>query len=74
VGKILEIGIAGERSRCSAYGESMIRNKFLRVISFFAIAAFAISRSATLKVDDIVDDSIVTELDKEGFVAKLYKP
>jgi len=33
-----------------------------------------LTRSATLKVDDIVDDSIVTELDKEGFVAKLYKP
>ena len=35
----------------------------------------AISRKpgATLKVDDIVDDSIVSELEKEGFVAKLYK-
>jgi ABC-type nitrate/sulfonate/bicarbonate transport system substrate-binding protein len=35
----------------------------------------AISRKpgATLKVEDIVDDSIVTELEKEGFVAKLYK-
>jgi hypothetical protein len=35
----------------------------------------AISRKpgAMLKVDDIVDDSIVTELEKEGFVAKLYK-
>jgi ABC-type nitrate/sulfonate/bicarbonate transport system substrate-binding protein len=36
----------------------------------------ALSRKpgATLKVDDIVDDSIVSELEKEGFVAKLYKP
>jgi NitT/TauT family transport system substrate-binding protein len=35
----------------------------------------ALSRKpgATLKVDDIVDDSIVSELEKEGFVAKLYK-
>jgi ABC-type nitrate/sulfonate/bicarbonate transport system substrate-binding protein len=29
---------------------------------------------ATLKVDDIVDDSIVTELDKEGFIERIYKP
>jgi ABC-type nitrate/sulfonate/bicarbonate transport system substrate-binding protein len=29
---------------------------------------------ATLKVEDIVDDSIVSELEKEGFIAKLYKP
>jgi hypothetical protein len=36
----------------------------------------AISRKpgATLKVEDIVDDSIVSELEKEGFIAKLYKP
>jgi NitT/TauT family transport system substrate-binding protein len=36
----------------------------------------AISRKpgATLKIDDIVDDSIVSELEKEGFIAKLYKP
>ena len=27
-----------------------------------------------MKVDDIVDDSIVTELEKEGFIDKLYKP
>ena len=35
----------------------------------------ALSRKpgATLKVEDIVDDSIVTELEKEGFIAKLYK-
>ncbi len=36
--------------------------------------AIARKPGATLKVDDIVDDSIVTELEKEGFVAKLYKP
>ena len=35
--------------------------------------AIARKPGATLKVDDIVDDSIVTELDKEGFVARLYK-
>lgn len=35
--------------------------------------AIARKPGATLKVDDIVDDSIVTELDKEGFVVKLYK-
>jgi hypothetical protein len=28
---------------------------------------------STVKVDDIVDDSIVTELEKEGFIGKLYK-
>lgn len=30
--------------------------------------------SSTVKVDDIVDDSIVAELEKEGFVDRLYKP
>ena len=29
--------------------------------------------SSTVKVDDIVDDSIVAELEKEGFIDKLYK-
>ncbi len=29
---------------------------------------------STVKVDDIVDDSIVAELEKEGFIDKLYKP
>jgi hypothetical protein len=35
----------------------------------------ALSRKpgAILKVDDIVDDSIVSELEKEGFIARLYK-
>jgi NitT/TauT family transport system substrate-binding protein len=35
----------------------------------------ALSRkpSSTVKVDDIVDDSIVAELEKEGFIDKLYK-
>lgn len=28
---------------------------------------------STVKVDDIVDDSIVAELEREGFVDKLYK-
>ena len=28
---------------------------------------------ATLKVEDVIDDSIVTELEKEGFIDKLYK-
>ena len=28
---------------------------------------------ASLKVDDVVDDSIVTELDKEGFIDRIYK-
>jgi ABC-type nitrate/sulfonate/bicarbonate transport system substrate-binding protein len=28
---------------------------------------------ASLKVEDIVDDSIVTELDKEGFIDRIYK-
>lgn len=35
--------------------------------------AIARKPGAALKVDDIVDDWIVTELEKEGFVAKLYK-
>jgi len=30
--------------------------------------------SSTVKVDDIVDDSIVAELEKEGFFDRLYKP
>jgi ABC-type nitrate/sulfonate/bicarbonate transport system substrate-binding protein len=35
--------------------------------------AVARKPGATLKVDDIVDDSIVAELEKEGFIDKLYK-
>ncbi len=35
--------------------------------------ALARKPGATLKVDDIVDDSIVAELEKEGFIDKLYK-
>ena len=35
----------------------------------------AVSRKpgSTLKVDDIVDDSLVLELEKEGFIARIYK-
>jgi len=29
---------------------------------------------STLKVDDIVDDSLVLELEKEGFINRIYKP
>jgi NitT/TauT family transport system substrate-binding protein len=29
---------------------------------------------STVKVDDIVDDTIVAELEKEGFIDKLYRP
>ena len=29
--------------------------------------------SSTLKVDDVIDDTIVTELEKEGFFDRLYK-
>jgi NitT/TauT family transport system substrate-binding protein len=35
--------------------------------------AVARKPGATLKADDIVDDSIVAELEKEGFIDKLYK-
>jgi NitT/TauT family transport system substrate-binding protein len=35
--------------------------------------AVARKPGASLKVDDIVDDSIVAELEKEGFIDKLYK-
>jgi hypothetical protein len=28
---------------------------------------------ATFKVSDVVDDSIVTELEKEGFIDRIYK-
>ena len=36
----------------------------------------AVSRKpgSTVKVDDIIDDTVVTELEKEGFFDKLYKP
>ena len=36
----------------------------------------AVSRkpASTLKVDDIVDDSLVVELEKEGFINRIYKP
>jgi NitT/TauT family transport system substrate-binding protein len=35
----------------------------------------AVSRkpASTLKVDDIVDDSLVLELEKEGFISRIYK-
>ena len=35
----------------------------------------AVSRkpSSTLKVDDLVDDSLVLELEKEGFIGRIYK-
>jgi NitT/TauT family transport system substrate-binding protein len=36
--------------------------------------ALAKKPSSTVKVDDIVDDSIVAELEKEGFFDRLYKP
>ena len=35
--------------------------------------ALARKPGASLKVDDVVDDSIVTELDKEGFIDRIYK-
>ncbi len=35
--------------------------------------ALARKPGATLKVEDIVDDSIVTELEKEGFIDRIYK-
>jgi NitT/TauT family transport system substrate-binding protein len=35
--------------------------------------ALARKPGATLRVDDIVDDSIVRELDKSGFIDKIYK-
>ena len=35
--------------------------------------AVARKPGATLKVDDVIDDSIVAELEKEGFIDKLYK-
>jgi ABC-type nitrate/sulfonate/bicarbonate transport system substrate-binding protein len=36
----------------------------------------AVARKAgsTLKVEDVIDDSIVVELEKEGFIDRLYKP
>ncbi|HET8563777.1 MAG TPA: hypothetical protein VFM35_07900, partial [Candidatus Binatia bacterium] len=36
----------------------------------------AVSRKpgASLRVEDIVDDSLIVELEKEGFIDKLYKP
>jgi hypothetical protein len=36
----------------------------------------AVSRKpgSTLKVDDIVDDSLVLELEKEGFIGRTFKP
>ena len=35
--------------------------------------ALARKPGATLRVDDIVDDSIVRELEKSGFIDKVYK-
>ena len=36
--------------------------------------ALARKPGVNLKVDDIIDDSIVTELEKEGFIDKVFKP
>jgi hypothetical protein len=36
--------------------------------------AAARKAGSTLKVDDIVDDSLVLELEKEGFISRIYKP
>jgi len=36
--------------------------------------AVARKPGSTLKVDDIVDDSLVLELEKEGFISHVYKP
>ena len=35
--------------------------------------ALARKPGATLKVNEIVDDSIVVELEKEGFIDRIYK-
>ena len=35
--------------------------------------ALAKKPGSTVKVDDIVDDSIVAELEKEGFFDRLYR-
>jgi hypothetical protein len=35
--------------------------------------ALARKPGATIRVDDIVDDSLVREIDKSGFIDKLYK-
>ena len=37
--------------------------------------ALALARKpgANIKVDDIVDDRLVIELDKEGFIDRIYK-
>lgn len=36
--------------------------------------AVARKPGSTLKVDDIVDDSLVLELEKDGFIGRIYKP
>lgn len=36
--------------------------------------AVARKPGSTLKVEDVIDDSIVVELEKEGFIDRLYKP
>lgn len=36
--------------------------------------AMARKPGSALKVDDIVDDSLVLELEKEGFISRIYKP
>jgi hypothetical protein len=36
--------------------------------------AVARKPGSTLKVDDIVDDGLVLELEKEGFISRIYKP
>jgi len=35
--------------------------------------ALARKPGMNLRVDDLIDDSVVSELDKEGFIDKLYK-
>jgi hypothetical protein len=35
--------------------------------------AIARKPGSTLKVEDVIDDSLITELDKEGFIDKLYR-
>ena len=36
--------------------------------------ALARKPGSILKVDDVIDDSIVVELEEEGFIDRLYKP
>jgi hypothetical protein len=36
--------------------------------------ALARKPGASLRVEDIVDDSLVTELEKDGFIDRIFKP